>query len=58
MKEGISVQTLFLAEDYLLSALPYEEVPLYKELLDENEYAKVSSMKEDDNMCLVKFVLK
>lgn len=58
MKEGISIQTLFLAEDYLLSVLPYEEVSLYKELLGENEYAKVAGMKEDDNMCLVKFVLK
>ena len=58
MKEGISVQTLFLAEDYLLSVLPYEEVSLYKGLLDEDEYAKISDMKEDDNMCLVKFVLK
>lgn len=58
MKEGISVQTLFLAEDYLLAVLPYEEISLYKELLDENEYARISNMKEDDNMCLVKFVLK
>ena len=56
MKEGISVRTLFLAEDYLISVLPYEEVSFYKELLDENEYAKISDMKEDDNMCLVKFV--
>lgn len=58
MKEGISVQVLFLAEDYLVSVLPYEEVSLYKELLDENEYAKISDRKEDDNLCLVKFILK
>lgn len=57
MKEGISLQPLFLAEDYLLSVLPYEEVPLYKRLLKDDEYSKIAGLKEDDNICLVKFNL-
>ncbi len=54
LHEGISIQPLFWAEDYLISILSYKEIALYREFLNADEYSKISKLKEDDNICLAK----
>lgn len=56
--EGIKVEPLLFTNEYIVCVLPYEEYSSYQSVLNADEYKKLSSRTEDDNLCLVKFYFK
>lgn len=50
--------TNIFTDEYMISVLSAENINSYREIIPPNEYMKVKKLKEDDNLCLVKFYFK
>lgn len=56
--EGISVCPIAFTDEYILSVLSLDEMEMYKNVLSDEDFYKLTLRKEDDNPCLVKFYFK
>ena len=58
VEEGFSIRPYAITDEYILSLLSYEEIGLMESVLSGEEYAKIASMNEEDNMCLLRCYFK
>lgn len=49
------MNTSILTDEYMISVISPENISSYQKILSSEEYAKVKELREDDNLCLVKF---
>jgi hypothetical protein len=58
VKEGFSISPLAMTDEYMLCLLKYEDFDLMKEVLPEDEYAKLTKLDEESNPCLLRLYFK
>ena len=58
VKEGFSISPLAMTDEYMLCLLKYEDFDLMKEVLSEDEYAKLTKLDEESNPCLLRLYFK
>lgn len=56
--EGVILNPMYFCDDFLLSLASYEDMEVYKHVLDEQEFAKLANRTEEDNPFLVKCYFK
>lgn len=57
-KEGIGLNPLLFAQDYMVCLASSEELECYKGVLNEEELLKIANRGEEDNPCLIKYYYK
>lgn len=57
LAENLSITALLFTEDYIVSKLNFDDYTCLRPFLSEQDYSKLLSREEDDNPCLVKFII-
>lgn len=56
---GVKIKNVnIFTDDYMIAVVSPEEILSYEKILPSNEFDKIKNIKDDDNLCLMKFYFK